>query len=270
MPIRIPTELRVISQDEFYRLNHRLLGIVFDIHNEFGRFLDESLFKHEIAARCHSAELAPVEAEIHIQVSHDTFHKDYFLDLLFCHGLLLEAKAAESLNRVHRAQALNYLLLLGLQHGTLVNLRPDRVQHEFVSTGLTPERRRDIQVVEENWRELNERSALLRQRFMEVLADWGAFLEIGLYREAIVYFLGGTDAVIRPIPIYSNSHLLGQQKLHLLTPDISFTLTAVTEGRELFQEHCLRFLSHTRLKAMQWVNLNHHRIEFTTLENRAK
>lgn len=51
---------------------------------------------------------------------------------------MLEAKASDSLTTAHHSQALNYLLLAGMQHGTLVNFRSTRVEHQFISTHLTP------------------------------------------------------------------------------------------------------------------------------------
>ena len=54
MPIDVEADIRVLNQEEFHSLHRRILGIIFDIHNEFGRFLDELLFKREIQARCES------------------------------------------------------------------------------------------------------------------------------------------------------------------------------------------------------------------------
>jgi hypothetical protein len=31
------------------------------------------------------------------------------------------------------------------------------------------------------------------------------------------------------------------------------------------RDHLTRLLEHTRLQAIQWINLNRHRVEFTTL-----
>src|SRR6266436_5171698 len=92
MPIEISTEIRVYDQDEFHTLDRRIMRVVFDVHNEFGRLFDEHLYKCEIAARCAAIGLQPAEREVRIRVSHDGFIKDYFMDLLFCHGFMLEGK----------------------------------------------------------------------------------------------------------------------------------------------------------------------------------
>ena len=265
MAIEVDSEIKSLNQEEFHPLNRRVLGIIFDVHNEFGRFLDELLFKKEIAARCEATGIVPVKREVRIRVSHESFHKDFSLDLFFCNALPLEAKTADALAPAHRAQALNYVLLLGLKHGTLVNLKPERVQHEFVSTHISPERRRHFKVVEKSWQASDEQSGWLKEKMIALLKDWGAFLEVSLYREAITYFLGGPAVVIKPVAVYSGKSLLGYQKMHLLNNETAFAITAVVGDLTHIAKHQSRLLQHTSLKRLQWINLNHHQIEFLTV-----
>jgi GxxExxY protein len=265
MPIEVSTAIQVLDQDQFHALHHRLMGIIFQVHNEFGRLLDELLFKREIAARCEETGLSPTQREVRIRVIHESFSKDYFLDLLVCHGLPVEAKAVESFAPSHRAQALNYLLLTGLQHGTLLNLRSERVQQEFLSTKLTPEKRRVFTVVENGWNSSDERSTLLKRKMIELLQDWGAFLEIGLYKEALTHFLGGPQSVCARVQVNSGSRFLGEQNVDLLDPLTAFAITAVTGDTSRVRDHYERFIRHTPLQALHWINLNHHQIEFSTV-----
>src|SRR6266550_4017428 len=44
MSIEVATEIRVLGQEEFHALDRRLMAVVFAVHNEFGRFLDEALY----------------------------------------------------------------------------------------------------------------------------------------------------------------------------------------------------------------------------------
>ena len=265
MPIEVATKIHVLGQEEFHALDRKLMGIVFDVHNQFGRFLDEVLYKREIAARWIEQGLGTAESEVRISVAHETFRKDYRVDLLFNSALMLEAKAREALCPADRAQGLNYLFLTEMNHGRLVNLRPERVEHEFLSTKLTPEKRRQFEVVEMGWRPVNPESELLRGKLMELLRDWGAFLETGLYRDAITHFLGGPERVVTKVPVHSAGRLIGEQSVHLLARDTGFAITALTSNRQAMQDHQVRFLKHTPLRFIQWVNLNHHEIEFTTL-----
>jgi hypothetical protein len=54
-------------------------------------------------------------------------------------------------------------MLTGLTHAKLVNMRPPSVQHRFVSTNMTPEKRFDFTVDDELWLELDEDSIWLRR-----------------------------------------------------------------------------------------------------------
>ena len=62
--------------------------------------------------------------------------KTYCLDMLIGGGAIFELKAVQSLMERHRRQLMQYLFLLDLPHGKLVNLRPERVDHEFVNNVL--------------------------------------------------------------------------------------------------------------------------------------
>jgi GxxExxY protein len=265
MPIKVIADIQAFEQEEFHALDRQVMGVVFDIHNEFGPLLDEELYKLEIAQRYLALGIQSVEREVRIHIQHATFSKDYFVDLLFSGGAILEAKVAEALVPAHRSQALNYLLLAGLKHGRLINLRTERVQHEFVSTTLTAEERRRFEVIEHDWSEADERSRLLKITMIDLLKDWGTFLEVGLYREALIHFMGGPSTVTQPVQIFSGSRSLGTQKLNLINDDIAFAVTAKPASAGAFRDHLNRLLHHTNLRAIQWINLNRHNIEFTTL-----
>jgi len=124
---------------------------------------------------------------------------------------MLEAKVADRLVAAYRGQSLNYLLLAELKHGRLVNFRTERVQHEFVSTTLTLEERRRFRMVESNWMEMNTESRQLKTKMFELLTDWGAFLDVNLYREGLIHFLGGPGLVCKAVDIFSGPRRLGAQ-----------------------------------------------------------
>src|SRR2546428_35811 len=122
------------------------------------------------------------------------------------------------------------------------------VQNEFLSTKLTPDKRRQFSVVDSAWQAVNEESSWLRSKVMALLNDWGAFLEVSLYRDALTNFLGGPHPVTRAVPVYSGPRVLGEQKVYLLANDTAFALTAVTAQQSSMLEHQARFLKHTPLR----------------------
>src|SRR5205823_7079227 len=129
----------------------------------------------------------------------------------------------------------------------------------------TLEERRRFTVAEDEWVQMNTGSRQLKERALEILADWGGFLDVNLYREALVHFLGGPASVSRSVEIFSGSRRVGVQTINVLNEEIAFALTTKHDGVGAMRDHLNRLLEHTRLKAIQWLNFNRHRIEFTTL-----
>lgn len=179
--------------------------------------------------------------------------------------MIYELKTVKALTGEHQKQTLNYLLLSGMHYGKLVNMRPHSVQHRFVSTKLTVKKRYNFTIDDQEWKDLDEDSIWFKQLVVNLLSEWGAFLDTNLFYDAIKHFRGGEEKVLRKIKIANSSRVLGTQKTHLLNTEIAFKVSAVTKDRSFYEEHLRRFLSHTPLKAIQWVNFNHHKIVFKTL-----
>ena len=51
MPIIVNSEIRVFSELEFHKLAEKVIGVVFDVHNDFGRLMEEDVYKRAILAR---------------------------------------------------------------------------------------------------------------------------------------------------------------------------------------------------------------------------
>ena len=269
MPLHTSVPIKAIEQSDFHEIDEKVTGLAYDIHNEFGRYLDESLYPCELARRCRVMGFDVVhEPELKMTASLDDFSKSYFADLLINQSVIVETKAVAALMPAHTGQTLNYLLLCGLHHGSLFNFRTDRVQHEFVSTRLTPADRLRCELDSSEWSSLSPECELLKHHFVRCVEEWGAFLDPLLYRDALTHFLGGIAQVVRDVPVYSQGEKIGCQEMRLITDDIAFAVTTATHHPGPLLEHQRRFLSHTQLKAIQWINLHHHKITFRTIMHR--
>ena len=211
MPIRTSVPIEVFDQESFHQIDKRVTGIAFDIHNEFGRYLDEELYQGELTRRCQASGLS-VQPELQITASLEDFRKDYYADHLVNQGVIIETKAVATLSPPHTGQTLNYLFLCGLHHGTLLNFRTERVQHEFVSTRLTPVDRQRHEIITRHWKPQTTECERLPSLFIRLLNEWGAFLDPILYRDALTHFLGGEAHVVQAIPIQSAGRIIGAQK----------------------------------------------------------
>lgn len=261
MPITIPSYVRRVSQQEFGAIAYRAMDVIFAVHNELGRFLEEDIYKLEIAHRIPGSE-----TEVPITVSFENFSKPYFLDLLVEGAAPFELKAVEALAGRHRAQLVNYLLLMELPHGKLVNLRPDLVEHEFVNTTLTRTDRTDFEVLADKWR---APVPDLKPWLVAALADWGTGLDIHLYEQACTHFFGGPEKVLSEVEIVMEDRRLGTQPVRLAAPGVAFKVTTMSHsGFSAFEDHARRFLAHSTLDAIHWINIFRDTVVFKTLRQK--
>ena len=268
MPVHCPISIARLGSEEFAAVDYRVMGHAFASHNELGRLCDERAYEADLKARLLADGFRSVETQVPVTVTHRDFSKVYRLDLV-AESALYDPKAAAAFTGEFEAQLLNYILLLGLGRGKLLNFRTPKVEGQMMATSLTPEERRRFQPVTERWRELASACATLRRTLCELLADWGAFLDLALYQEALVHFLGGAARVEQRIRLSRGSIELGGQRLLLHAPGVALRLTALTREQNAAEFHLRRLLRLTDLDAIQWINLNHGRIEFVTLERKA-
>lgn len=265
MPIDCPVEPIPILKGEYHRLDYQAMALVFDVHNDLGCLCDEKIYQSALEQRCRKAGFEALR-EVPITVKHGRFSKLYLVDLVVERSVLYELKTADAINPQHRQQALNYLFLAGFQYGKLVNMRPPSVQSEFVSTTLTTGDRHQFEIMKDGWMDLDHDSIWLREFMTELLLDWGAFLDVQLFYEALSFFRDGDERFVKPVRVENEGRVLGVQKLRLLSPEIAVTLSALKDSQQSHEKHLRRFLSHTSLRAIHWVNFNRHNIIMKTLK----
>lgn len=253
MPIETSIPIACISQQEFHEIDARMMAHAFNIQNEFGRLLDEFIYKKTLAERCISDGL-PARQEVRIRVEHKSFAKEYFIDLLLCDSTVIEAKTAKETLAVHRGQGINYLLLAGTKHGSLVNFRPPRVVRHFLSTRLTHDIRRTFETTESNWPS-DEPFTNLRDGVIEL------GLDLPLYREAVSHLMQSARHLVT---LKNGNSLVGHHEMTLLTPDVGLAITALNETGD-FKIHLRSLLALTPLSGIAWINLKLGEVRFEHL-----
>jgi GxxExxY protein len=264
MPIIPSIECRPLSQESFGELAFEMMRHVFAIHDEYGRFFDEVIYKRELARR-----MVGLEVEVRVDVVHQDFVKTYFADVIACNSALFEFKTAEAIHSRHRAQTTHYLLLFGLHHGKIVNMRPESVEHEFVNVraSLAELRNPKISYLSHHCDTTNAKR--LQDILLGLVHDWGTGLDLALYEEAITHFLGGESNVIARVPVTGTGGQLAEQKMRLVNPNAAFKLTAFQPDKSStskFCTHAQRLLSHTPLDFIHWVNIHQTEVTFRTIE----
>lgn len=260
MPIRSPIVTKRITQDEFQPIASEVMHHVFAIHNEFGRFFEEQIYKKELASR-----MSGVALESSITLTHTTFLKTYYVDLLVNNCGLFEFKAVDTLHPRHRGQTLNYLLLLDLGHGKVINIRAEQVGHQFVNCPRRLVDLRNPMVHDRRWNAHLAGAEAFRDQLMAIISDWGAGLDVGLYEEAMTHFLGGETRVIVPVPVLGTLGHVADQRMRMAAPHVAFKITGLLEREEDFENHVRKLIDHTSLTAVLWVNITQENVTFTTL-----
>jgi hypothetical protein len=197
-----------------------------------------------------------------VGVTFGTFRKTYLIDAVVNGAAVFEFKAVDGLTPRHNAQLLHYLLLADLPRGYLVNLRSELVQHKFLGTSLRPNLRKNFRCLQRDWQEFG--MVAIRPWLTEFLFEIGTSLVVELYEEALTHLLGGESNVLRHVDVLSNGDTIGAQQFKTVVPDVAFRITTM-DNPQSFESHAARILSHTRLRAIQWININREEVWFTTI-----
>ena len=259
MPISSKFPIRRLSQQEFGDIAYDVMRHAFAVHKEMGRLFGEAIYQTEIASR-----LGNAIREAPIELSFDDFSTTLLLDLLVADGAIFELKAAEALVARHKAQLLNYLLLADASHGKIVNMRPEDVEHEFINTSLRRIDRVSFCVENEGWKD--EHTSSFLDWFIALLRDWGVGLDLSLYEAAIEHRFNPNDSFAKPAIRAPDGRLVGCQEILQIAPDTAIRVTAIpAEKLPTFECHLRRFISHTSLRAIHWVNLTRPLVQLKTI-----
>ncbi len=260
MPVTVNSEIVRLTQSEFSDVVYSLMSEVFLLHNEMGSLFNEQVY-HKILKK----RVSNLETEVMITVSFKHFSKKYYIDLLAAKGAILELKSVAKLNTSHRIQLLNYLLLTSLNHGKLINFGSRRVEHEFINTTITQEERKSFTVDDSQWKVSEGFNSSSKQLLTEAVSDWGTCLIRPLYKEAFLSLLGITCPDTHKIEIYQLSEIIASQHIPLFSQNTAIKVTTLEHDLTTYHKDLSKFLNHTTLETIQWINIARKKVTFTTL-----
>ncbi len=199
--------------------------------------------------------------EVRVAVSFGSFVKHYYLDLVVDGGGVYELKTASRLTLQHHGQLMNYLLMLNLRHGELINLCSSSVESRFVNSSMSLSERRRFNVVTQRWKGCSQ----LMQSIVEMIQDWGVGLEVPLYHQAITHLLGGEALATRQLQLNRGGTDLGSQRFHLMDEHSAFRVTAYEQPSHAKASDIVRLVQYSRLRQMHWINISRSQVLFTSL-----
>lgn len=261
MPISCPLTIQSPTYDQFKELDYNIaMPRAFETHRTLGPLADEVVYKTDYVARLRMTGHQALQ-EVPIFVAFESFEKRYSMDVVIGNCGIYEIKTVRCLLQEHEMQLLNYLFLLDIERGKLINFRPDRVESRFVNSGSTRAQRQAFAINDDDW--LDQSS--LRDLCIGILRDWGTGLSLALYYQAITHLLGGEQRVIRQVPMNRDGMPLGRQRFHVLNPQSVFEITALTSGFQFYKRNLRKLLRHSPFEAIHWINITLDEVKFVTV-----
>lgn len=112
---------RFDSTDEINQLTHKIIGCAMQVHRTLGNGFQEVIYQRALAIEFDHQNVA-FEREMEMDLSYRNQHIGTRRVDFFVEGkVMLEIKAVEKLEGVHKAQAINYCEAYNIANGLLIN-----------------------------------------------------------------------------------------------------------------------------------------------------
>lgn len=266
MPIQRTLHLRSVTDAEFDLIDKAVMRCAYASQNKFGRLFDERIYENDVAARLR-AEGFTVHTQVPVTLIHGDFLKTYFLDLVV-NEMLYELKVVASLSKEHEAQGLHYAMLQDIRRVKLINFGGEQVEGKLLRNAVTESERHQPTMRKTDYRVLSPYCDRLIEHLKQLIKDWGTHLDSRLYNEALIDYLGGEHQCLKRLQMRSGDLNLGTHMVQLHSPHHAFVVTAFHSPQPSYQRHLEVLLEHVALDGIQWINLNHSRLEATTVEGK--
>lgn len=106
----------------YRELSGAIIGAAIEVHRELGPGLLESVYEHCLARELRDAGIPFLQQHpVPVRYKGERLDQGFRLDLWVDQRIIVEIKAIEVVQEVHRAQLLSYLKLTGCKLGLLIN-----------------------------------------------------------------------------------------------------------------------------------------------------
>lgn len=247
MPVRTSIPLSTCSQAVFGDIAYDVVAVALELHSKMGNKFHESVYRSTLR----QALGVRASEEVEINLIHQNFVKKLYMDLVVDSGSVFELKASTSISPSHTSQLIQYLMLTGLNHGKVISFGGAQLEHKFVNCHMTVDGRREFTLERIGWVN-NSSYRSIEQIIVSLLHDWGTGLTASLYLEALVCVARLTE---KNINAFWDGKITGKQAVHIIEQNHSLEVTCLTERIDSHKSHLCRFLTHTALDAILWVNI---------------
>lgn len=121
-----------MTKEEINKLTHKIIGCAMEVHNQMGNGFQEVVYQRALSIELKLNGIEHVrELEMPLEYKGYDIGKrrvDFFIE----GKVMLEIKAIEKLEGVHKAQAINYCEAYNIKDGLLINFGAERLQYHRV------------------------------------------------------------------------------------------------------------------------------------------
>jgi GxxExxY protein len=122
----------MMSVDEINKLTHKIIGSAMEVHNQLGNGFQEVIYQRSLAIEFGLQGLS-FQRELEMELFYKgeqvgTRRVDFFVE----GTVMVEIKAIEKLEGVHKAQAINYCEAYNIADGLLINFGAQRLEYHRV------------------------------------------------------------------------------------------------------------------------------------------
>jgi GxxExxY protein len=109
-------------------LTYQIRGAIFNVFNELGPGLLESVYESALAYELDCLDLeVKKQHPLPVNYKNINLEQGFRLDLLVNNQVIIEIKSVEAIHDVHKKQLLTYLKLSGIKLGILVNFNSHKL-----------------------------------------------------------------------------------------------------------------------------------------------
>ena len=125
----------MITQSYLTDLTYRINGACIEVHKILGPGLLEKVY-HEALKEEFALREINFQSELKIEISYKgkKLNCDYKCDFLIENAIVLEIKSVKCFDDIHRAKLLNYMSILKVSKGILINFNVKNIYHEGQET----------------------------------------------------------------------------------------------------------------------------------------
>ncbi|MEQ1828991.1 MAG: GxxExxY protein [Pirellula sp.] len=265
MPLHCSIPIAPITNEAFKQIDQIVMKCAFATHNKLGKLCEERVYEHDLFARLQAEGIGNIFSQVPLTVSFRDFQKSYRLDLVV-NGMTYELKAVDSIAVAHEAQVFNYAALLNINRIKLINFGGNVVDGQLRATPFADINRFGVSVDRKHWRPLSEKCVALADDAEQCFHHWGGFLDSKLYDEALIHFCGGEHRCLHRMPVRRDGLELGHHDVHLHSKDTAFVVTSFGDDTGGYESHLGRLLETLPIRAWQWINIHHAKMQLTTIQ----